>query len=43
MITAKIPTADSMSKEMPVFSVNQDKELTPEDKTRWLIKIKDDN
>jgi len=38
-IIAKVPTADDLSKELPMFSINESKEITPKNKNRWIIKI----
>ena len=38
-ITAKVPTVDELSKELPVFSIDNFKNLTPKNKDKWLIKI----
>ncbi len=42
-ITAKVPTADEMSKELPVFTINEMNEKKPESKKLWLINIEKDD
>jgi Tfp pilus assembly protein PilE len=42
-IIAKVPTADELSKELPIFTINHNKERTPKQKTLWLIDIKNDD
>lgn len=42
-IIAKVPTADKLSKEFPIFTINNDKEKTPDSKKLWLINIQSDD
>ncbi len=42
-IIAKVPTADKRSKELPVFTINNDKEKMPKSKNLWLINTQNDD
>jgi len=38
-ITAKVPRVDELSKELPEFSIDSLKNITPSNPQKWLIKI----
>jgi Tfp pilus assembly protein PilE len=42
-IIAKVPTADELSKEFPIFTINEQGKRTPKTSKLWLIKIQDDD